>query len=83
MDVYESAIQSFIVKIWLEGMAEETGHVVWRGHITHVPSGRRRYLTQLDGILLFIAPYLESLGVELDTCWPPALPDAGEASPTA
>ena len=60
---------SFIVKIWLEETAEEAGQAIWRGHITHVPSGERQYLTGLDEVVAFIAPYLEQMGVRLAWCW--------------
>ncbi len=62
---FESSNQSFIVKIWLEETAEEAGRAMWRGHVTHVPSGQRRYIQDLDGIATFIVPYLEEMGVEL------------------
>jgi hypothetical protein len=61
---FESSNQSFIVKIWLEETAEEADRATWRGHVTHVPSGQRRYIKDLDGITAFIAPYLEEMGVE-------------------
>jgi hypothetical protein len=47
----------FIVRIWLEETAEETGKVRWRGHITHEPGGERQYLEDLDTLHRFIAPY--------------------------
>jgi len=53
----------FIVKVWIEETAEEAGQAVWRGHITHVPSGRRRYLRDFGDIIAFIEPYLEAMGV--------------------
>lgn len=62
MDSYES--HSFIVKIWLEELpeeAEEADEATWRGHITHVPSGRRRYFEQLQDVVGFIRTYLETL----------------------
>jgi hypothetical protein len=62
-------LQSFIIKIWLEETAEEAGRAVWRGHITHVPSGERRSLKNLQEILAFMAPYLEGMGVELGMLW--------------
>ena len=46
MDEIESDTQSFIVKVWVEDHAEEAGHRVWRGHITHVSSNKRRYLNK-------------------------------------
>ncbi len=55
---------SFIVKVWLEETAEEAGRAVWRGHVTHVPSGERRYVRRVDDIAAFILPYLESMGVQ-------------------
>ena len=64
MDLYEAHTHPFIVKIWLEESAEEAGQATWRGYITHVPSGQRRYLQSLDDIILFIKPYLEAMGAE-------------------
>ena len=55
---------SFIVKVWLEESIEESGQAKWRGHITHVPSGERRYLQTLSAIEDFITPYLERIGVK-------------------
>lgn len=58
---------SFIIKVWLEE-TYQSGKAVWRGHITHVPGGERRYLQNLDEIALFIAPYLVAMGVR-PTIW--------------
>lgn len=66
---FEATTHPFIVKIWLEETAEEAGRAVWRGHITHVPSGERRYLKDLNDISAIIAPYLEEMGVELGIWW--------------
>lgn len=69
MDEIESDTQSFIVKVWVEERAEEAGQGLWRGNITHVSSGRRQYLKNLDEIGDFIAPYLETMGVKLGKRW--------------
>jgi len=69
MDLLESNTHSFIVKIWLEETVEEAGQATWRGHITHVPSGDRRYLKDLDDISNFVVPYLDRMGVKLDIRW--------------
>ena len=69
VDLFESSTHSFIIKIWLEESAEEAGQARWRGHITHVPSGERRYLKNLDDIVAFIAPYLEGMGLKLGYWW--------------
>lgn len=68
MDPSESNTHSFIVKVWLEETIEEAGQAKWRGHITHVQSGARRYMENLDEVGAFIAPYLESMGVNLGFC---------------
>jgi hypothetical protein len=62
MDVREGATLSFVIRIWIEESSPAPGNVRWRGHITHVPSGRRRYLQALPEIVAFIAPYVEQTG---------------------
>ena len=64
MSVYESNTQSFIIKIWTEDEAGAFGRVVWRGQITHVPSGERRHLTDLDQVTSFISKFLREMGVK-------------------
>ena len=44
IDQYEANTHPFVVKVWLEETAAEAGQATWRGYITHVPSGERRYL---------------------------------------
>ena len=58
----ELKFHSFIVKVWLEE-TNQSGRAIWRGHITHVPGGERRYVRQLSEIETFIAPYLHTMGV--------------------
>jgi hypothetical protein len=66
MEPTESRTHSFIIKIWLEEDMDEAGRTVWRGHITHVPGGERRYLKQLNDVLAFIMPFLKKMGVRFD-----------------
>lgn len=66
MDLSESQVHSFIVKLWLESVAEDARRAVWHGHITHVPDGERRYFRDLGEIRRFIEPYLEAEGVVPD-----------------
>ena len=63
MESYEPDTHSFVVKTWLEETEEEAGCVRWRGHITHVVSGERRYLQSLAEITSFIESYLVNMGV--------------------
>ncbi len=69
MEPLDSTSQSFIVKVWVEDSAEAGGHGVWHGHITHVLSGKRHYMKNLNEISGFIAPYLEEMGVKLGVRW--------------
>ena len=69
MDLIEFNTHSFIVKIWLEEPTDDNHKGKWRGHITHVPGGERRYLENLGEILAFIVPYLMSMGVRPDVLW--------------
>ena len=67
MDVYELTTHSFIVKLWREQQREDGAQFIWRGHITHVPSGTRRYLRDLNEMALFMTPYLEGMHVRVDS----------------
>ena len=69
MESLESTSQSFIIKIWIEESSDAGSRSTWRGHIIYVPSGKKRYLKNLDEIQDFIAPHLEEMGVRLDTSW--------------
>lgn len=64
VDLFEVDTHSFVIKIWLEETAEEAGHVTWRGQITHVPSGEKRYVQELPEISRFIWSFLEKMGVK-------------------
>lgn len=58
-----SSIQSFVIRIWVEETAEESGETVWRGHITHVESRNRVYFTELEQIAETVAAYLEAVNI--------------------
>jgi hypothetical protein len=60
-DLFEIKTQAFVIRIWLEDSLR------WRGHITHVPSGERRYIEDMSEIDDFIWPYLEKMGVQHKT----------------
>jgi hypothetical protein len=58
-------VHSFIIKLWIEKASERAGAASWRGYITHVPGGERRYLKDLSEITAFITPHLQALGVKV------------------
>ena len=67
--MYVPHTHSFIAKIWLEESVEEAGRAIWRGTITHVPSGERHYLRTLDDVTAFMAPFVTDMGVRLSLFW--------------
>jgi len=54
----EIADQVFLVRTWYEPSGERPG--AWRGAITHVASGERRYFAELAELNDFIRLRLES-----------------------
>lgn len=58
MDPADLHIHSFIVKVWQEAVVADASEYGWRGYVTHVPSGARRYFDDLDEILAFVEPTL-------------------------
>lgn len=64
MNLPEEQTCSFVIKLWLEEREAQSGQMVWRGHITHVSSGERHYIKDLNCIITIIAPYLTTFGVQ-------------------
>jgi len=69
MAVPETGIQSFVLRIWLEEVQQQDGHTRWRGHITDIATGERQYVESLDGIIAFLVPRLELMGVNIGLRW--------------
>jgi hypothetical protein len=67
MDIPESKVHSFVVKVWLEDTGDEPARVGWHGYITHVPGGERRYLKNPNDVSDFIARYLREMGVKVES----------------
>jgi len=59
MDLAESKVHSFIVKLWLEDGGSEDSRLSWHGYITHVPSGARRSCRKLSDVTDFIKQYVD------------------------
>jgi hypothetical protein len=63
----EPDTHAFVIRLWLEN---ETQPVQWRGHITHVFSGRQQQVSQLSQIDDFIGSYLNDMGIDDDPSAP-------------
>jgi hypothetical protein len=57
MATIEANTHAFVVKVWLEETAAETGYPVWRGHVTHVASNQQQHFTYLGDVTRFILAY--------------------------
>jgi hypothetical protein len=54
---------SFIVRIWLEEAPGDDRGPAWRGSVTHVPSGEKRYFESLARLMHYMALYLDKMGI--------------------
>jgi hypothetical protein len=57
-----SNAETFVVRVWLEAADDDEQQATWRGHVTHVMSGERRYVQSLAVVVEFIEGYLGRLG---------------------
>jgi hypothetical protein len=60
----ENRTESFVVRIWLERREIADALPEWRGVIEHVGSGHRKYILDLDCIVIFMAEYMREWGVK-------------------
>ena len=67
MDDLEITTLSFVLRIWVEETSTETNEVMWRGHITHVPSRMRQYVQDFGSINSFVGQYLKQVSVPVET----------------
>ena len=61
--------QVFLLRIWGEARELPEAAPTWRGTIEHLPTRTRAYFQDLAGIILFILPYLEEMGVRVSWPW--------------
>jgi hypothetical protein len=66
MELYERNTCSFIVKVWVEDSDKETKQFFWRGHITHVITGRRQYFEDITTMGNFVTHYLKEMGATVN-----------------
>lgn len=65
----QANVQSFVLRVWLEESREEAGRTLWRGHITDIGTGERRYVQDIDGIVAFLVPRLSQMGASVGVRW--------------
>lgn len=65
MESFEHTTCSFIIKIWTD-VEDSPYPKVWRGRVTHIPSGSHYTIADLPHLTQIIASYLEEMGVRAD-----------------
>jgi hypothetical protein len=69
MDLLEGHTRSFIVRCRAEGSPPEEERERWLCQVIEVPSGEKRYFSDLDRLVDFLAPHLREAGVRLTLYW--------------
>ena len=69
MDAIYPPSHSFILKIWLEHPDQVGNRAPWRGSLTHVPEGKRRYVRSLPELNAALEPYIREMGGDLGLRW--------------
>jgi hypothetical protein len=60
----ESTTHTFVLKVWVEEIMEESNRARWRGRITHVLNGDYIYFEDLETLHNFIKTYLDKLNLD-------------------
>ena len=64
MEQPDNHTESFVVRIWLERREIADALPEWRGVVEHVATGKRKYILNLDSIVIFMAEYMQGWGVK-------------------
>jgi len=56
----ETQIYSFLVRVWKEELSLQDSQTVWRGHVTRIPDGTRRYFKDFNEIADLMMAQLKS-----------------------
>ena len=65
MELTESAIHSFVIRIWLEEAPTDGTPGVWRGSIVHLLDKNKVYFSNFEQLVAFIEMYM--LKIEIET----------------
>jgi hypothetical protein len=63
-DEIETNSHTFVLKVWVEEIVEETKSAHWRGRITHVLNGEHIYFEDLETLQHFLEAYLAKMHVD-------------------
>jgi hypothetical protein len=62
VSLFEPPSHTFLLRIWIEEIPQESGRLCWRGSITHFPDEDRRYVQTFDQVAAFIWDHIRLQG---------------------
>ncbi|GAB3352886.1 hypothetical protein [Lysobacter tyrosinilyticus] len=64
MALLEDRTAVFIVRVWCERGDGDSAIAEWRGSVEHIETGQRAFFRNLESVLDFMKPHLESIGID-------------------
>jgi hypothetical protein len=83
MALLEDRTAVFIVRVWCERGDGDTAVTEWRGSVEHIQSGQRAFFRNLEAVLDFVRPHLESIGIDAQQRFWERISSALEEAPPA
>lgn len=64
MALLEDRTAVFIVRVWCERGDGDSAIAEWRGSVEHIETGHRAFFRNLEAVIEFMKPHLESIGID-------------------
>jgi hypothetical protein len=64
MALLEDRTAVFIVRVWCERGDGDSAIAEWRGSVEHIATGQRAFFRNLESVIEFMKPHLESIGID-------------------
>lgn len=64
MALLEDRTAVFIVRVWCERGDGDSAIVEWRGSVEHIETGARAFFRNLEAVIDFMKPHLETIGID-------------------
>jgi len=64
MALLEDRTAVFIVRVWCERGDGDSAIAEWRGSVEHIETGQRAFFRNLESVIEFMKPHLESIGID-------------------
>lgn len=61
----ESSTQIFIIRIWLEEIADNDKPALWRGRLIHVPSGESQHFNNMQELIDLMREHLQAINIDI------------------